>query len=395
VNTEKLKEFTLLSSQYIFASFWLLASLFYIESGANITEIRTTGYHVGATSKYLVFLTTFLLASYAGYLAVSKWHSPPVGWRIGQVRLNAKLALNLSIAGILTPLAVYLAASGIPFLSGTDRIVFWKTIALPGQQILFNQIPLVAFLAGFLLIQDTNARDRRLCILTFTSCIIFQLLHSETFTGLTVSAYMFFAPLFCSPRWRAMIAKHKKKLLIFCIASGASVLLLKFSGAYVQGIGGPYQVAMNRIFALQGQLWWGVNASSNHVDALGLAGMQALMYIMAPTDVFNTYTSAGISFAMGYPAILVLEFGSTALLVHAFFAVAFGTIIALLSRAIRSNDILLAVVVAKLYTHIYVIITSGNLHEVASLKTFLFCAAALFLLALAYGRRHAYLPKQR
>lgn len=379
----KIFSFAAMSLQYVFVVLWVTVSVFYIEAGGYMSETRRFGYYTGAGWSYVFYVLVFFFMAY--------W-----AFRITQGVPVSKLTKKTSINGLvvtagrlykflLFPIVFIMFFCGVmsefPILSGIGRIAYWNEEALPGQRVLFNQLPLVAFIGGGFLFIEKSHLPSLLGIAKFISpVLIVQLVFGETFTGLSSSLFLFFVPFLAKPEAVAVIRKNIFKIGLMAFLVATLLLMYKFYGRYVSGIGSGLDLMLDRVFALQGQVWWSVYSLESYRETDMYDGMSLLMYIIAPSDVFNAYAGQGVNFTMGYPAILLEKYGHMALIPHALFGLGFGVIIGLVKVFVNNNKLFYSIILIKLYSFYMVVITSGNVSQIFSFKLYFY----LLLLGIVF-----------
>lgn len=353
-----------------------------------MSETRTFGYNTGATKAYVAFCAVFFALSYISYVITRKIipASPTRNISINRNKLAIEKICKWSAFLVFSILIASSIITSLPIISGTDRIAFWATKAIPGQRIIFNQIPLLAFLAGLNFAIYSEKQKRNLSKVVLAMCIVMQITYGETFTAIATSIFFFSFPIISKKETLAIMLKNKTKILITVSAIFGTLAAYKFSGQYISGIGSSADVMINRVLALQGQVWWHIYSFNNQITDENYSGIQLLMYNIAPPDVFNAYNSNGINFTMGYPAILISEYRATALLPHAIISIAFGSIIALLHTTIKTKKIFSAIATLKLYSHYFVIITNGETQNLISAKSLIYIVIIAIFFTLESGK---------
>lgn len=385
-----LASFSILASQYIFACLWVTASLFYIEGGAYMSEIREFGYPSGATSAYIFSALFFFAIAFLSFNVVQriKMHNSKIIYRLGGYSFPPQRIYKI-IATALYPTLLFLAIfTSAPLLSGLDRNIFWSSHAIGIQRILFNQLPLVAFLAGFVAIKKEDGLTLKEIAKHLIPIYFLQIVYGETFTAIFTATVFFLIPICSENRGIALIYKNKTKILVAIFSAAAALLSFKFLGSYVAGIGSGSAVMINRVLALQGQVWWAIFTFGDQLSNNGYEGIKLLMYKISPADVFDAYSSQGVNFTMGYPAILLTEFNKAWLFVHALFALGFGAILGLLKKLVCTNKFLSSIVLIKIYSAFYLCITNGEIQDIISLKSLFYIVCATLILYLERGRPH-------
>lgn len=388
MNKSGIASFSILASQYIFACLWVTASLFYIESGAYMSEIREYGYASGATSAYILSTLYFFLLAFLSFSIVQrlKVRQTDITFRLGEFKLSAARVYKVTATFLYPTLLILALVTSAPLLSGLDRNIFWSSHAIGLQRVLFNQLPLVAFIAGFVCIKKDNGLTLKEILKSLLPIYALQLIYGETFTAIFTATTFFLIPICSEKRGLNLIYKNKTKILTTIVGAAAALLSFKFLGSYVAGIGSGTAVMMNRVLALQGQVWWAIYTFGDQLSNNGYEGIQLLMYKISPSDVFNAYSSQGVNFTMGYPAILVTQFNKSWLLFHALFALGFGAILGLLKKLIVKNKFFSSIVFIKIYSAFYVCITNGEIQDILSLKSLFYVLCAILVLYLERSR---------
>lgn len=379
--------FIILSSQYIFACLWVSASLFYIEAGAYMSEIREYGYNSGAASAYILSMLFFFLIAFIGFITIQKIRVRPstAKYRIGSYTLSPTSIYKLVTTALYPSLLALAIFTNAPLISGLDRNIFWASNAIDLQRVLFNQLPLAAFIAGFVAIKKNNGLTLKEILKHLIPIYSLQLIYGETFTAIFTATVFFLIPICSENHGIKAINNNKSKIFITIALAAVGLLSFKFLGSYIAGIGSGSAVMINRVLALQGQVWWAIYTFGDRLANNDYEGIQLLMYKISPADVFNAYSSQGVNFTMGYPAILVTEFSKYWLTIHTLFALGFGLILGLLKKLIVKNKFFSSIIMIKIYSAFYLCITNGEIQDIFSVKSLFYVVSAIFIFYLERG----------
>lgn len=384
--------FSFLASQYIFACLWVTASLFYIEAGAYMSEIREFGYASGATGAYILSMLFFFMIAFVSFTIAQtiNIHNTDTRYRIGDYKLPPSRIYTIVKITLYPSLLILAFLTNAPLISGLDRNVFWSSNAIGLQRILFNQLPLIAFIGGYIAIKKENGITLKEILKHLLPVFLLQIIYGETFTGIFTATVFFLIPICSEKRGIETIKNNKFTILIAIISAAAALLAFKFLGKYVDGIGSGTELMINRVLALQGQVWWAIYTFGDQLSSGDYEGIRLLMYKISPADVFNAYSTQGVNFTMGYPAILISEFDRSWLLIHTFFALGFGAILGILKKLISKNKFLSSIVFIKIYSAYYVCITNGEIQDIASFKSLFYIVAASSVLYLERSRESSF-----
>ncbi|MBH2032236.1 MAG: hypothetical protein I8H93_19080 [Pseudomonadales bacterium] len=380
--------FSILAAQYIFACLWVTASLFYIEAGAYMSEIREFGYPSGAASAYIFSMLFFFIIALISFTIAQtvNINKSNIAYRIGDYKLSTSRIYSILKITLYPSLLILAFITSAPLISGLDRNVFWSSNAIGIQRILFNQLPLIAFVGGYIAIKKENGITLKEISKHLLPVFLLQITYGETFTGIFTATVFFLIPICSEKRGIETLKNNKLAILTTIISAAAALLAYKFLGKYVHGIGSGTELMMNRVLALQGQVWWAIYTFGDQLSNGDYEGIRLLMYKISPSEVFNAYSAQGVNFTMGYPAILISEFDKSWLIIHTFFALGFGAILGILRKLISKNKFFSSIIFIKIYSAYYVFITNGEIQDVISFKSLFYIVAASLILYLERSR---------
>lgn len=309
-----------LSTTFIASLLPVVASNLYLEAGNYITEQGRYGEVTGATVR-LSFLTVAYLAGIQ--LVISS---------LTRTRAPDRRALKVDtfstwawrfhaavLAGMVTVLAVY----GAPLLQGIDRFQFWEQTT-PYLDRLPYLCSVAIFVSTVAFALDPK-RGRFPYLILIALSITLLVLLSEKFTAL-FSAMALGLTAAYSVRVRLFAQRPRATRFALLAIVGASGLLIAVANGYMLFYGyDSSSVAskiIDRAFGLQGHVWFGIDRNLSRYNASGEAslllqdtslsrpaGLDLLMYEVAPPQFVDIMRSRGQRFTMGNPAIAVFALG--------------------------------------------------------------------------------------
>lgn len=324
----------------VFNYVWFVVSFVLFEFGAYTPELRMTGFNTGGTARLVFFLAIFLSFARLGFRlpATSKFR-----WYQCEVALHRLFYIFGSVAGTLV--LIYLVY-GTAFSNSVDRIQY-RTIVVP--KVYSQLITILVFLSFFLGLMRRARLERKCAVyaidaLFFLSLVLLAL-GGEKFSMLFTSISLYTAPQFFGIRLFFKPEKFFKFALLGAAALLGIVMLTvnQYIGIAGDGVWDVVGSLMIDRISQQGQLnfyfdkvvfvdhtTYGDLLTFIDKELLGggssYNGIQLLMNVAAPSDLFGIYAEAGVTFGDGFPAILFYYFGWSSTLFMAFFGYLYGVI---------------------------------------------------------------------
>nr|WP_305777811.1 DUF6418 domain-containing protein [Pseudomonas sp. Hg5Tf] len=115
--------------------------------------------------------------------------------------------------------------------------------------------------------------------------------------------------------------------------------------------------------------------------------MPYLMYLVAPTELVDSYLAGGATFTAPFPANIQLFFGYYfAPLVVAVIACVVGFLSGLMILAIKSRSIVFSVLLIKFYWFFYIAVAMGEIRAVFDWKYGIYVLLVLGMMFVSAGR---------
>ncbi|MEH7445201.1 DUF6418 domain-containing protein, partial [Bacillus sp. JJ1122] len=192
--------------------------------------------------------------------------------------------------------------------------------------------PIVVTFLFIILYEMKKFSYRLISSMLILMLIIKFLLQGHKFTpfysSLLYLSIIYFILYFKNDKMKILTALKNKKIIIILTAT---VLLLSFrvvnnyKKEFNYTTDQAVEFAIYRALGLQGHVWWGVDynekvAPLNKNERIvfvikefdsteNIKGLKRLMYYIAPKELVDHYLTYGVSFTMGFPAILIFLFG--------------------------------------------------------------------------------------
>jgi len=392
---------------FILGQFGAMLSGVLIESGVYVSEQRRYGFVTGSTV-WLVLYTSFFL--YAAFFLFQFFDTPRRArelFRRFRVWRGARLTIYLLLIVVLVVVFVGLLVNGSPLLEQRDRFSYWRTNSIPFLQPIHNQLSTLIFAMGLAFPFAQGRTERAGALLLLAATLVYFVLQGEKYTALVQVLYSFALPFlmrtFATQVHRPSV---KRALLIGLAIGGALTSLILYQYYSTHQASNPLTNLSQRI-ALQGHVWWGAfeqhsagtlpvapaDQLANELrsllalrpaDSAPETGMTYLMRVVAPLDLVERYRAQGIRFTMGYPAIGLVTLGHWGLFaLQLIAAILVVVVILVLLKGVRQANVLLAIVGYKLLNELNGVFGMGNLNELFSLKTLLYAALALAIVAVS------------
>lgn len=291
----------------------MVASNTYIEFGNFISEQSVSGIPTGSTSRLVFYCVVF----YLGVFVLSRA-------LINRLRVRASdewtrkfcLIARWGHAAVLVAAIGLLLVHGSPLLRGEDRFAYWAS--LPE---VFNRLPYLIAIVCFLTVCAAAVRPSLRTVSwaagLILSSIIVLLLFSEKFTGLFQVFLLSVIAAYTVAIFHRQVRLRLWRLLVLCVVAALALLSSAAMGYivfYDYTLGTVLPKLMDRVLALHGHVWFGMDRSLQEGQPLGptsalveansdgLSGIQQLMYLVAPSDFVDRMIAGGLRFAnAGFP----------------------------------------------------------------------------------------------
>jgi hypothetical protein len=229
------------------------------------------------------------------------------------------------LAILAAGLAFFAINKGSPVFTGTDRFSFLESVGFIPKKIF-----LLHFSVGFILgLSVGYNRSRKLALITLFLWYIAVVLMGDKFSAIFWTSLAFISGLKLTDHLIGVPMRQRKtkrgKYLVFAALILTTVPIfgyVRYHGVYDKA--GLQAILLRRVAIDQGAVWHGTfklasrnggtSESSKILRADSIespSGVNALMFALADYRFAQASREAGISFAMGYPAIVIHVFGLT------------------------------------------------------------------------------------
>jgi hypothetical protein len=366
-----------------------------VEYGVFLPEIRAYTFFSGAAARNIFMMIFFIAVMQSIFLLVCNTFRGLVV-RVKGVDTVLLQLLPAFCFFLLLLYVMILLVYGSPLLMGVDRFYFWKSIAPSWFRYVHSLMPQLAFIISFAYCLGNVTRT--VAVLWGVIAVLSVIAGGEKFSGLFLMLVFAALPIFAL---RAKASGNSVKILF-----GFSVFIILMMGVVSLSYIGIYGDAFyDRIvvrLSLQGQMLWALDQHAS-LSALsydvvlrslfGLggtvndSGMPYLMYLVAPTELVDSYLAGGATFTAPFPANIQLFFGYYfAPLVVAVIACVVGFLSGLMILAIKSRSIVFSVLLIKFYWFFYIAVAMGEIRAVFDWKYGIYVLLVLGMMFVSAGR---------
>ncbi len=378
------KNLYLLASPFLILHWWTFYSVLYIESGAFIIEQNIYGYSNGGgvllASIMSLFFTFFFLPEKSNFYCEAGVH------HVLKDGVKKSVSLYLLTLSIFILLFGFIYNGQIPLFS-SNRFAYFED-APRIVKLVYLGGSLTSFIAG---IDFFLNNKKTLIAYLFAIFLGLIILSGDKFTGIFLSVLSFIAGY-------VIISKENiplKKLFLWSMLITISILAIVAIGfIYMHEIGDNslFDVIIERALALQGHVFFGVydRYLVSNLGELPLInffdkstfiqpmGIDYLMYEVSDADFASAMLDQGITFTMGFPAILFVFFKKP---VVYFVTVLFGFLFRFISLSVIRNtknlNYFLIIFYYLLFFVFFDILIMGRFWKFLEIKFFLFSSAIL------------------
>lgn len=367
-----------------------------------LPEINQTSYLNGSTITNIFFISVFFLSSRLGYSMTNK------NYILGKVfipfhYLNGARFIFLII---LVFLIVLLFIYNSPLFLGVDRLYYRnKIIPFPIQFILNLSNSLLYFMAIFLFY--SRIKSIKFFVILFLYGLVL-VLHGDRFSGLFFGFSIIVITLSTLKQKFPSISQLKYYFLGALVLVCCTLMINLISTGYSD------EVAFSRNlirFSLQSEVWW---ASQNIItyypndlslffeNVLGLGapsssqGMNYMMKLLAPENIYNSYLDKGAKFTMGFPSILLVTLGfflgGVAII---FFGLLIGFVQKKLVISTTNSYYVSGFFILKIYLLLTYAFTMGDLQKIFSIHFLLYGFLALVCSSWKFSFKDKYAPHMK
>ena len=383
---------------FYFSYFWVAVSCAYLEFGVYISEQESYSFATGRTLRLVTYVFIFLCVAICLFQAnknIYLRNYVPMFFLHSQFLVNFAFILMSTILFLLfCGLLIY----GSPPVQGITRFQYWAQHPFPflwKLQILLSQM---TFFLGAVCAQSDNGIKFKSAVIVF-STVVLNVLYGDKFStnmvALTNFAISFFLIKFIVFRQKPVLSH----VLSICLVSIFFFsLLIYWFYANVHGID-SYDIpryVLDRIFALQGHTWWGIDALALDKDFFygfkqlfmtsseyEVGGLKMLMYAIAPLDRVDWYVNNGITLTMGGIALPVFCVGYFITFFYVIFAgLCVGTLGIYIELKILKYQLIRILIASKMMWLFILAFNMGDLYLLCSLSFCIYLCLIFFDLLL-------------
>lgn len=388
--------FIVLFFLFIFEYVWILYSLIYIENGCYISEQFRYSFYSGSTIRYLILTLPVMLGCpiiYNYFVNVLKNDQNfKVRIQLKYIKSNRKIvSYFILFLGIMITLYIMVDyfVSGIPIINKNILLPkYYEISKLPYAYKLHHGdiYKFIVFLLGVIYTKKESKILKWMSLIAFSLCLMMSIIGGAKFQGLINYIYLFLLYPFFNLIKKYNINKlsrffNKKTIIIF-----STILLLVFSLTiknYSHNSSSGVSNMFNRIFALQGHTFWGVDTEKYNTGSLGMdksqlknewqalisgddgfnnnVGIVKVMYSVAPKEKIALYLATGYRYYGSWVTVALLSLGYLGTFIYGFFvAFILAWILAHLSMAIESDRFIMIYLSLRLFLQFYEYFRIGN-----------------------------------
>lgn len=387
--------FFFLLMPFIFPHFTAIVSNFSLETGAYIEELQVTSYATGGVTRLVFFILSFFIVAMLSFGILNKYRINRFSLTLkgDYSRLENQLLILFSIV-IFVVLTISALMWGSPLLKGLQRFDYWVQHPFPGIRNFLYQGYLLSFILGVYITKlrlNGNGSGKQYIYIVILFCF-FNVLYGEKFTGVFLTLLYFFIGLLGSLVLYKKIKIINTKTVMFVVLLMLILYgLIYYQYKYIHQLPGSiFSFIESRVLNLQGEVWWAIdelnpagkgisNLYSYNENCKLTGGLYSLMYQIAPASLVDSYCERGITFTMGYPAILISSVGYfSGYLYNLLFAALVGITLFLIKKAIEYPNIISLFLSAKVMlieTHAF---NMGNIYNVLDAKFLIYFLLLIF-----------------
>lgn len=402
----------MLTFLFYYSQMTAIISGIYIESGTFIPEEMIYSEATGSTARLVLFHMIFIVTLiYCIKKLLPKVISKAIFYKISIsdticyfFYCIAAISLLVGLTGIL----IY----GTPLLLKISRFQYYLIIN-PIFLSIIRKYYIIPFIAGYIIaIKKDNRLHLISCISILLLLVVILILYGDKFSALSIYIYLFFFPyltlnLYKRINTNPIPLKKPFFILLVTLLFFLPLIYYHYSNEMAGSRSAVLEQVTNRIFALQGHVWWGVDSIVNSgsyypsdqrnkelqaIISLSepnyYTGMHFLMSIISPSIISESFIRDGVNFTMGYPAIALYLFGYIGIIpFQIFISFIVSIIIIYLIYSITCNNIIHLILSCKLLMMTYDSLTTGNLYVLFSKESLLVLCLILITLK-PYATRH-------
>lgn len=380
---------------FLFPQFTAIVSNFSLETGAYIEELKVNSYATGGATRLVFFVLSFFFVALLVFRVINKYRINRFYFILrGDYSKLERQVIFCSASLIFIVLAFNVVVWGSPLFKGVQRFDYWSAHPYPSIRNLLYQGYLLSFILGVYITKTKITTQRKsvpYILLVLTFCL-FNILYGEKFTGVFLTMLYFFVGLFGSLVLYKNITVITKKNVFFVLIVGLLLYgLIYYQYKYIHHLPGSiFSFIESRVLNLQGEVWWAIDGKDHQSGALSYlytynsdctlsGGLYYLMYQIAPTSMVDSYCQRGITFTMGYPAILLPTAGYFGgYLLNLIFASLVGITLFLIKKSIEYPNVISLFLSAKVLLIETHALNMGNIYNILDMKFFLYFLLLIF-----------------
>lgn len=388
-------EFFLFNLFIIFNCIWFACSLGLLELGAYTPELELVGEPTGALPRYILSSMLFIVFATLGF-ELLKVKGPSIEIK----KMTVMPFFTFYIVSLLILFSMYIGY-GSALGERVDRIYFRNEIAPSGYFQLITLMTLLSYPLGLIRIQ--YFKYKKIIDIAFYFFVFALILGGEKFS-LIIMALL----LYRFSHVKDNLLHRDRIIKLIPVVSFLVILVICLSFIQYKNIINvnnnaptPFKLLLDRV-AQQAQLnyyfdkyiFFDGNSYNENMgferELLGdkdtKRGIDLLMFVSTPYEIYRSYEDAGVTFGDGFPAILFYYFSWLAYIVIVPLGVLFGLMSGLCMRALYSGRVLENILLMFLiYNTLLSIFLNGELYLMVDLSTSKWLC--LLLLSLIWGLR--------
>lgn len=387
--------FFFLLMPFIFPHFTAIISNLSLETGAYIEELQVISHATGGVTRLVFFVLSFFTVAMLVFNFFDKYRIKKYYFTLrSDYSIVEKQLIIIFSAFIFFVLSLNAIIWGSPLLIGVQRFDYWARHPYPGIRNFLYQGYLLSFILGVyitkLRLYGTGKTSTYIYIVVLFC--FYNILYGEKFTGVFLTLLYFFIGLFGSLVLYKKINIINTKTILFVILLSLLLYgLIFYQYKYIHQLPGSiFSFIESRVLNLQGEVWWAIDAGDPKGNGLAYlysyndncrltGGLYSLMYQIAPSSLVDSYCERGITFTMGYPAILISSVGYfNGYVFNLLFAALVGVTLFLVKKSIEFSNIISLFLSAKVLlieTHAF---NMGNIYNVLDAKFLIYFLLLLF-----------------
>lgn len=364
---------------FVISSVWVLVSVLYIEQGIYIFEQDRNSFETGATMRlaimYLIFFSTsmFFLNLFDRRKKVKKFYFIN--------NFNNNKLVNYLIIYVLFFMSLFIFVDGFltykQYNGSYTRFNYYEYSIFSHlllYRIITHFLHIISLLLGYYLGVFKTKTINIIIVFSLINLLSFSYFQGNKFSGFYLILVLFFIPILIKKNILIQFKKinFKKILIISFFVFGFIAIVFNLSlKEYSQSmdVNDAKKFITYRILGLQGHVWWGsdnlgsklskIEKQNNIEDELNIiflkqtdeiyGGLDKLMITISP-KIGMQYIENGVSFTMGFPAILNILFNDLGkYMILVLFSLIFSYFLYYLYQSIINKDLIMVILFAYIF----------------------------------------------